>query len=141
MPGKRLRPPTPLLVAIVVLLIVAAVFYPIISAIMPKEDLDRAILLLAVPFLAVFIAILLTFISFIFVLASALNNKVHPNRYRTIELSIIGGIVLGLVGMFQPFAIELYQLGFLLLLFSTLAFITWSHIIPGQHRRETSKNG
>lgn len=141
MTKRRLLPPRGLLIAIPILLVVAAVFTPFITSVMPPEQYDRAILLQAIPFLAVFIAILLTFISSIFVMATLLNNKVRPNLYRTIELTIIGGIFVGLLGMFQPFALELYQLGFLLLLFSTLAFIVWSHVtpMPVRYRTEAAK--
>ncbi|MBI5666908.1 MAG: hypothetical protein HZC41_02795 [Chloroflexi bacterium] len=130
MTNRHLLPPRGLLIAIPILLVVAAIFTPLITSVMPPEQYDRAILLQAVPFLAVFIAILLAFISFIFVMANLLNNNVRANVHRTIELTIIGGIFAGLLGMFQPFAIELYQLGFLLLLLSTLGFIVWSHITP-----------
>jgi hypothetical protein len=39
-------------------------------------------------------------------------------------------MLLGIVGMFQPFAIDLYRFGFLLLLFSTILFIIISHVTP-----------
>jgi hypothetical protein len=32
--------------------------------------------------------------------------------------------------MFQPWVFAAYTYGFILLLFSTLAFIVWSHIVP-----------
>ena len=130
MTTRRLLPPRGLLLTIPILLVVAAVFPQLITSVIPQEQYDRAVLLQAVPFLAVFVAILLTFISFIFVVAKLFNNNVTASVHRTIELTIIGGIFAGLLGMFQPFAIELYQLGFLLLLFSTLAFIVWSHVTP-----------
>jgi hypothetical protein len=47
-----------------------------------------------------------------------------------IERIIIAAILLGIVGMFQPWAIELYTWGFPLLFFATLAFIVISHITP-----------
>ncbi len=137
MMNRRLLPPRGLLIAIPLLLVLAVIFTPLVTSVMPPEQYDRAILLQAVPFLAVFIAILLIFISSIVVLAKLLNNNVSPTVHRTIELTIIGGIFAGLLGMFQPFAIELYQLGFLLLLFSTLAFIAWSHVTPGAGQYKT----
>jgi len=39
-------------------------------------------------------------------------------------------MLLGIIGMFQPFAIILYRYGFLVLLFSTIAFIIVSHMSP-----------
>ena len=50
--------------------------------------------------------------------------------YARAERIIIGLMLLGIVGMFQPFAIVLYRYGFLLLLFSTILFIVISHIAP-----------
>lgn len=47
-----------------------------------------------------------------------------------IEQVIVAGMVLGTFGMFQPWVLELYQYGFLLLGLSTLAFIVISHV-PG----------
>ena len=36
----------------------------------------------------------------------------------------------GIVGMFQPWSFAGYRYGFMLLFFSTLAFILWSHVVP-----------
>jgi hypothetical protein len=50
--------------------------------------------------------------------------------YSRVERVLIGLILLGIVGMFQPIVIDLYRYGFLLLLFSTLGFIIFSHMSP-----------
>ena len=50
--------------------------------------------------------------------------------YSLVERVLIALILLGMVGMFQPIAIALYRYGFLLLLFSTLGFIVFSHMSP-----------
>jgi hypothetical protein len=50
--------------------------------------------------------------------------------YARAERIIIGLMLVGIVGMFQPFAIDLYRYGFLLLLFSTILFIIISHVTP-----------
>lgn len=47
---------------------------------------------------------------------------------RRIEQLVVAGMVLGTIGMFQPWVLELYHYGFLLLGLSTLAFIVVSHI-------------
>jgi hypothetical protein len=47
-----------------------------------------------------------------------------------VERILIALILLGIVGMFQPIVIDLYRYGFLLLLFSTLGFIVFSHMSP-----------
>jgi hypothetical protein len=50
--------------------------------------------------------------------------------HRQIERVIIGAMLLGMVGMFQPWRIELYGIGFHLLLLSTIIFTVFSHISP-----------
>lgn len=50
--------------------------------------------------------------------------------YSRVERVLIALILLGIVGMFQPLGIALYRYGFLLLLFSTLGFIIFSHLSP-----------
>jgi hypothetical protein len=82
-------------------------------------------------FLTVFLAILMAFIFFGVVFASReLSGKVSQQLYNVIERVIIAGILLGVIGMFQPLTLTGYRIGFYLLLVSTLAFIVWSHITP-----------
>jgi hypothetical protein len=50
--------------------------------------------------------------------------------YNRVERAIIGLMMIGMLGMFQPFLLALYRYGFLLLLFSTLLFIVISHMTP-----------
>lgn len=50
--------------------------------------------------------------------------------YTLLERSVIGLILLGMTGMFQPFSPALFRYGFVLLLVSTLAFIVVSHLTP-----------
>jgi hypothetical protein len=50
--------------------------------------------------------------------------------YARVERAVIGVMLLGMLGMFQPFALDVYRYGFLLLLFSTIAFIIISHLSP-----------
>jgi hypothetical protein len=50
--------------------------------------------------------------------------------YARAERIIIGLMLLGIIGMFQPLALDLYRYGFLLLLLSTILFIVISHIAP-----------
>jgi hypothetical protein len=58
--------------------------------------------------------------------------------YSRLERAIIGLMLIGMVGMFQPFLVELYRYGFLLLLFSTLLFIVISHITPRAESSDAS---
>ena len=84
----------------------------------------------ALYFMLGFIAILTLFITFIRRLSQRLSYKIAQERFARIERLIIAGIVLGVVSMFQPWLFVGYKYGFLVLLFSTLAFIVWSHVTP-----------
>lgn len=51
-----------------------------------------------------------------------------PQRiHQIIERIVIAVMLLGIVGMFQPWQIELYTWGFHMVLFGTLSFIVISH--------------
>jgi hypothetical protein len=58
--------------------------------------------------------------------------------YSRIERVIIGLMLIGIVGMFQPLGIALFRYGFLTLLFSTLLFIIISHLSPRSSDHELS---
>ena len=85
---------------------------------------------LMLPFILIFIGIILAFITFIILLTTMLNDHVSADVHRLIERALIGGIILGVLGMIQPWVLDLFKWGFLLLLFCTLAYIVWSHIVP-----------
>lgn len=84
----------------------------------------------ALYFILGFLVILGLFIAFIRWVSGRLSYKIKAARFTQIERLIIVGIVLGVVSMFQPWLFVGYKYGFLVLLFSTLAFIVWSHITP-----------
>jgi hypothetical protein len=84
----------------------------------------------AITFLVGFLALLFAYIFLIRWVAAQLNERIDAQRFARIERIFIGGIVLGVVCMFQPWFFLGYRYGFLLLLFSTLAFILWSHVTP-----------
>ena len=133
----RIRPPRVLLIVIAILLVVAAVAPSVTQALIPPEELQKMILVIGLPFIAIFVAIILGFIYLIFVLASRLNHRIPQTIYRPIEAIIIGSIVLGVVGMFQPFTFFGYQIAFPFLVLATLCFIAWSHITPrGSHHQQ-----
>lgn len=126
------RPHVPIgiLISIVVTLIIGLVARPIISANATEQQLARNVLLSAIPFIFIFVAIILAFMALIWAAASMLNRNIPERIYRPVERVIIAGIVLGVIGMFQPWWFMAYRLGFFMLFFSTLAFILWSHIVP-----------
>lgn len=95
-----------------------------------SDERQEEVLIKAIPFVAVFVSILLVYICMIVILAIVLNGKTPPRTYRPIEYIIIAGILLGVLGLFQGWKLFAYENGFLLLLFSVLSFIVWSHVSP-----------
>jgi hypothetical protein len=81
-------------------------------------------------FIVGFLIILGAFIWLIRTVSARLSQRLPQQTFDLVERFIIGGIVLGVIGMFQPWIFWAYKVGFLLLLFATLAFILWSHITP-----------
>jgi hypothetical protein len=136
MEKHRLRIPVGLFIAIVVTLILGLVARPVINALTTEKQRATNVLLSAIPFILIFVAILLAFISLIKMSASVLNDNISPRIYRVVETVLIVGIVLGILGMFQPWLIIFYKFGFIVLLVSTLGFIWWSHIKPKEERRQ-----
>jgi len=134
----KLRPRVPigLPIATVATLMVGLIAGPLINALATEQQLGRNVLLSAIPFVFIFISIILAFITVIWLIATALNNNIPERTYRIVEYALIGGIVLGIVGMFQPWIFSAYRIGFLVLFFSTLGFILWSHVVPRGARHE-----
>ncbi|MFN8458761.1 MAG: hypothetical protein U0401_29600 [Anaerolineae bacterium] len=131
--------PLGLLISVVILLILGAAAGPVIRSLATPEQMATNVLLSAIPFVLIFAAIVLTFITLVAFVSSLLSHNIAPNVYRPIELTIIGGIVLGVVGMFQPWWFQGYRIGFFVLLISTLSFILWSHVVPrGMRPQETA---
>ena len=135
MAKTRLRIPVKLFIAIAITLVLGLASGPFIKAVTTPKQQATNVLLSAIPFILIFVSILLTFISLINMSASLLNNNISMRMFKTIERILIAGIALGIFGMFQPWLLILYKIGFLVLLFSTLGFIWWSHIKPKAIRR------
>ncbi|MDX1523718.1 MAG: hypothetical protein R3264_18965 [Anaerolineae bacterium] len=134
---KNFRPRVPigLPISIVVTLIIGLVAGPVIDSTFTEEDLARNVLIAAVPFVFIFVAIILAFITVVWLAATSLSHNIPERIYRPVEWIIIAGIGLGIFGMFQPWSFAAYRVGFFMLFFSTLAFILWSHIVPkGVHQ-------
>ena len=127
---NRPRVPIRLPIAAVITLILGLAATPFIYAVTTEEQRSTNVLLSAIPFVLIFASIILFYITFIWLVATALNNQLPEKAHTLVERIIIAGIVLGIIGMFQPWVFAAYTYGFLLLLFSTLAFILWSHIVP-----------
>jgi hypothetical protein len=141
MTKSRLRFPVGLFVAIVVTLALGLVASPVIMALTTEKQRATNVLLSAIPFILIFVAILLAFISLINMSASVLNENISLRIHGVIETALIAGIVLGIFGMFQPWLLIFYKFGFIVLLVSTLGFIWWSHIKPKGVRRQKGTGG
>lgn len=124
--------PIGLPISAVILLILGLIANPLIQNNASEEQLARNVILSAIPFILIFAAIIITFMSLIWFLASKLNDRISPKVYQPIEWMLMGGIVLGILLMFQPWVFILFRVGFLMLLVSTLSYILWSHIRPGE---------
>lgn len=135
MAKNRLRYPVKLFIAIAITLVLGLAAGPFIKAVTTPKQQATNVLLSAIPFILIFVSILLTFISFISMSASVLNDNISMRSFKIIEAMLIAGIAFGIFGMFQPWLLILYKIGFLVLLFSTLGFIWWSHIRPKEIRR------
>ena len=133
---QRVRIPKGLFITIAILLVLGIISGPIIRSLASEEQMTRNVLLSALPFIFIFAAIILGFIAVIVMVASVLNNQISPRVHKIIEYCLIAGIVLGVFGMFQPWIFEGYRYGFLVLLFSTLGFILWSHVSPRREQQQ-----
>jgi hypothetical protein len=95
-----------------------------------SEAKQQEVLIKAIPFVAIFVSIVLAFICLVVIIAVAFEGKVPLRSYRPIEYLLIAGIILGTVGLFQGWKLFVYEFGFLWVLFSLLLFMIWSHLTP-----------
>jgi hypothetical protein len=132
----RLLIPVGLFIAIVVTFLLGLVAPSVINSLTTAAQRKTNVLLSAIPFILIFVAILLTFISLIRMSASVLNDHIPQRVHKIIETVLIVGIVAGVIGMFQPWLIIFYKYGFIVLLVSTLGFIWWGHVRPKGVQRQ-----
>jgi hypothetical protein len=122
--------PVGVVIAAIIFFILGLIARPLIYNLATPEQLAQNVLLNAIPFILIFISILLVYITLLIIVGNLLNNKISERIYRIIETILIAGIVLGVLSMFQPWSLQLYKYGFMVLLFSVLGYIIWSHTIP-----------
>lgn len=115
---------------IAILLFAFAYAFGNVAPTLVSENVRNGVLFHAIPFFAAFVGILLLFILLIVLVALRFNGKIPGRMYKGMEYVIIGGILFGVVCLFNPWNLVPYRYGFLLLLGSTLAFILWSHLAP-----------
>jgi hypothetical protein len=103
-----------------------------------EEQLNKNAILSGFQFLLIFIAIIIFYAALIWYLAYKLNGRIPDRIYRIIEYVIIGGIIVGIIGMFQPWFFPAFRYGFYLLLASTIGYIAFSHISPAPPEDDTT---
>ncbi len=133
--SKRFRPPFKLLAVALVLLIIGFVALPITST-PPAKVTATTVLITGIPFLFVFVGILLIYIAVIVTFSRYYSGYISEKRFNPVFYTCMGGIVLGVILMFQPFFLKLYTAGFLVLLFSLLTFMIVGHILPKKEMTE-----
>jgi hypothetical protein len=124
------RVPLGLPISVAILLILGSIAGPLIRSNFTEKERAANVFLEAIPFILIFVAIILMFITLITLTASVLNDNIPRRTHQLVERIIIFGIVGGVIGMFQPWWFLAYKYGFSVLLISTLSFILWSHIRP-----------
>ena len=116
------------------LIVLGLIAMRVIPQVATPQQMSKNVLLSAIPFILIFAAIIILYISLIWALATALKGVISARSYNIFMKIIIAGILLGIVGMFQPWAMVFYTWGFVLLLISTLTYIVVSHISPAPER-------
>lgn len=117
-------------IAAVILLVLGLIAMQVIPNIVSEQQMARNVILAAIPFILIFASIIVAFMSLVWFIASRLNDNIDEKTYRPIEYILMGGIILGVFLMFQPWVFILFRVGFLILLFSTIGYILWSHVRP-----------
>jgi hypothetical protein len=130
MPVKKFRPPFVLLVISIGIVILGILYRNFILINIPEQDQIDNVILIAIPFIFYFVAILLVYIFLINISGQLLSGRVPEKLYKIINYVIIAGIILGIIMMLQPFTIVLYKISFMVVFISLLLFMIWSHINP-----------
>lgn len=125
----------------IALVLVGIVAQPLINANTTVQARADNAILSGLGFILMFIGIIVAFIDLITFMATLLNHNVPERLYNPILNVLIAGVVLGVIGMFQPFLFVLYQIGFLMLFVSLIGFMVWSHIVPKSERRQEKLDG
>ncbi len=130
MTNKKIRPPFILLIISVVLVILGLLYQNFILTGIPEQTQIDNVILIAVPFICYFVAILLVYIFFINISGQMLSGRVSEKLYKSLNFLLIAGIILGIIMMLQPFTMVLFKISFMIVLISLLLFILWSHVTP-----------
>jgi hypothetical protein len=140
MSEKKIKPPYVLLIIAVLLVVFGLLYDRFILVTIPVELQIDNVILTAITFISIFVAILLVYIFLINLVGQLLTNRISEKVYRIVNMVLIVGIVGSIIMLFQPFSMFLYRRGFPVLLVSILGFILWSHIIPSQLPEEEANS-
>jgi hypothetical protein len=127
--------PLKLLISAAVVFALSFAAKPVIDALVPQEQATSNVLLIAIPFLFIFIPIILLYMAVIVFAGKLLGNRIPEAAHRIIDSVFVAGIILGIIGMFQPWLFALFRASFIMLLVSTLGFILWSHVAQKRAQR------
>lgn len=130
MVNQKIRPAYVLPVLSAVLALIGFLYSEFILEAIPETTRIDNVIVIAVPFICYFVAILLIYIFLINLFTQILNHKISPRIYKPLNFLIIAGIIGGILMMLQPFTIVLYKASFMVVLVSLLLFMFWSHVIP-----------
>jgi hypothetical protein len=137
---RKIRPliPLKLMIAAAVVLALSPAARPVLRMLFGEERVGSDVLLVAIPFLMIFVPIILGFMALIVFVSKLLEGRVPESIYKIIEYLFVAGIALGIFGMFQPWLFPLFRLGFLVLFGSLLGFMVWSHVLVKRKKREST---
>jgi hypothetical protein len=130
MVNKKIRPPYVLLIVAVVLTLFGYLFGRFYLLTIPEKVRIDNVIIVAVPFISYFVAVILVYIFLINVVSQILSHKISPKIYKPLNFLFIAGIIVGILMMLQPFTIVLFKVSFMVVLVSLLCFMVWSHVTP-----------
>jgi hypothetical protein len=139
MVNKKIRPPFVLLIIAVLLSLFGYLFGRFYLVTVPEKVRIDNVIIIAVPFICYFVAIILAYIFLINLVSQILNHKISPKIYKPLNFLFIAGIIGGILMMLQPFTIVLFKISFMVVLISLLFFMVWSHVTPASLPEEAEE--
>ena len=136
MANRKVKPPFVLLIISVLLVVFGFLYGKFILPTIPEATQIDNVIVIAVPFISYFVAILLVYIFLINLSSQILSYRISAKIYKPMNTLIIAGIIGGILMMLQPFTIVLYKISFMVVLVSLLLFMVWSHITPAHVAEE-----
>jgi len=136
MTNRKVKPPFVLLIISVLLVVFGFLYGKFILPTIPEATQIDNVIVIAVPFISYFVAILLVYIFLINLSSQILSYRISAKIYKPVNTLIIAGIIGGILMMLQPFTIVLFRISFMVVLVSLLLFMVWSHITPAHVAEE-----